>query len=191
MNIESIPSAVLDSFLDWFVALLSHPTMRLIGNAAALVMTILAILLLIGVTAREIMTHWALAPSRRRRYLVRTTGDGDWRFEDLERWAAQLSMVRRRVRRRFDRPAQAIRIRYETTPNGPRYSMECSWRFERVMLNPSLPGVSITRMRPRPNGPRPSPGPQPSAGPQPPPRPRPSPTDGRDQRGGAPVGSRS
>jgi hypothetical protein len=198
MNVESVPSAVLDSFLDFFVGLLSHPTMELVANAAALAMTVLAILLFVAVLLREIMTHWALTPSRRRRYLVRATGDGDWSLEDLERWAAQLSMVRRRVRRRLDRPAHAVRIRYETTPNGPRYSMECSWRFERVMLNPTLPGISITRMRPRPNGPQPSSGPpppprpQPPRGSQPPPRPRPSPTGGHVERGGTPVvGSRS
>ena len=99
---------------------------------------------------REVMTQVALAPHRRRRYLVRSIGPHEWPMEELERWAAQLSMVRRRVRRLQDRPAHAVRLRLEATPHGSRYTMESSWRFERVMHNPALSGVSITRLRPRP-----------------------------------------
>jgi hypothetical protein len=143
--------AILQSFLDFAVELLRHPAMVYVIGVAKIAITVLALMVVGVVMLREFMTHWALTPWRRRRYLVRGPGNNDWSQEELERWAAQLSMVRRRVRRRIDRPAHAVRIRLESLPQGgSRYTMESSWRFERVMLNPSLPGVTVTRLRPRP-----------------------------------------
>jgi hypothetical protein len=101
-------------------------------------------------TWREIMTSRALQPHRRGRYLVRSTGTNEWSKEDLERWGSQLTTIRRRVRRIQDRPAHAVRVRLAATRNGVVYTMEGSWRFEKVMRNPSLPGVTVTRLRPRP-----------------------------------------
>jgi hypothetical protein len=149
MNQGIDPLTVLDYFLGWFVEVMTHPAMVYVLGALKVVITLLILLLAAFYAAREFMTHLALSPFRRRRYLLRATGKPDWSMEDLERWAAQISMVRRRVRRRMDRPAHAIRIRLESTPHGPKYTMESSWRFERVMLNPALPGVKVTRLRPR------------------------------------------
>ena len=150
MNQAIDPLTVLDQFLGWLVAALSHPAVEYLIGALKVVITILTVLICAFFAAREFMTHLALSPWRRRRYLLRVTGDEEWSQEDMERWAAQISMVRRRVRRRMDRPAHAIRIRLESTPNGgAKYTMESSWRFERVMLNPALPGVKVTRLRPR------------------------------------------
>jgi hypothetical protein len=150
MNQGIDPLTVLDYFLGWFVEVMTHPAMVYVLGLLKVVITLLILLLAAFYAVRELMTHYALSPWRRRRYLVRATGQPTWSMEDLERWAAQLSMVRRRVRRRMDRPAHAIRIRLESTPQGrAKYTMESSWRFERVMLNPSLPGVEVTRLRPR------------------------------------------
>jgi len=141
---------VLDSLLEWAVDLLAHPVMVYVIGAAKLAITVLALMVVGFVMVREFMTHLALTPWRRRRYLVRATGAHKWSQEELERWAAQMSMVRRRVRRRIDRPGHAIRIRLESTPDGgSMYTMESSWRFERVMLNPALRGLKIVRLRPR------------------------------------------
>ena len=175
--------AALDQFLDWLVAALSHPAMEYVIGALKVVITLLVVMLCAFYAIREFMTHLALSPWRRRRYHLRVTGKQEWTQEDIERWAAQISMVRRRVRRRMDRPAHAIRIRLESTPNGPaKYTMESSWRFERIMLNPALPGVKVTRLRPRPWS-KSAPGerdgatkprPKPATGPKPATRPAPT-----------------
>ena len=150
MNQGIDPMPVLDDVLGWLVSVLTHPAMEYVLGALKVVLTVLTVLVCTFYAVREVATHHALSPWRRRRYLVRITGAKDWSREDLERWAAQLSMVRRRVRRRMDRPAHAIRIRLESTPQGgSKYTMESSWRFERVMLNPALPGLAVTRLRPR------------------------------------------
>jgi hypothetical protein len=123
--------------------------LRGLGFAVAL-LAVMALLALASVLVwREVMTHRSLVSQRRRRYLVRATGDCDWSMEELERWAAQLTMIRRRFRRYMDRPAHALRFRLETTPNGTRFTVEGSWRIERIMNNPALRDISVTRMRPR------------------------------------------
>lgn len=150
MNQSIDPMPVLDQILGWLLSALTHPLMEYVLGALKVVITLLTVFLCAFYAIREIITHYALTPWRRRRYLVRSMGAKDWSREEIERWAAQLSMIRRRVRRRMDRPAHAIRIRLESTPQGgSKYTMEGSWRFERVMLNPALPGVAVTRLRPR------------------------------------------
>jgi cell division protein FtsL len=116
-------------------------------RAAVVVLAVVVLLVCAMVLVwREVMTHRSLASQRRRRYIMRATGATDWSMEELERWAAQLTMIRRLARRFMDRPAQALRFRLETTPRGTRYTVEGSWRIERIMNNPALRDVAITRM---------------------------------------------
>jgi hypothetical protein len=103
----------------------------------------------VGLLIREVATHFELAPHRRARYLVRSIPHTRWSTEELERWAAQLSMSRRRVRSHIDRPAHAVRIRLAARPNGPQYTIEGSRRLAPIMRNPVLPGLSVTPLRPR------------------------------------------
>lgn len=100
---------------------------------------------------REVKTYHSLKPHRRRRYVVRPTSAHEWSVEDVETWAAHLTTVQRRVNRFLDRPAHALRIRLASTPQGPRYTIEGSWRLDLSMRNPVLPGIAISRLRPRPN----------------------------------------
>jgi hypothetical protein len=123
--------------------------LRGLGFVIALLAVMALLTLAFVLVWREVMTHRSLASQRRRRYLVRATGECDWSLEELQRWAAQMTMIRRRVRRFMDRPAHAVRFRLETTPNGTRYTVEGSWRIERIMNNPALRDISVTRMRPR------------------------------------------
>jgi hypothetical protein len=129
----------------------------IIADVATVVGVVVVCAFAIFLTWREIMTSRALQPHRRGRYLVRATGTNEWSKEDLERWGSQLTTIRRRVRRIQDRPAHAVRVRLAATRNGVLYTMEASWRFEKVMRNPSLPGVAITRLRPRPQPDTPTP----------------------------------
>jgi hypothetical protein len=103
----------------------------------------------VGLIVREVATSYELAPQRRVRYLVRSNPNTRWSTEELERWAAQLSMSRRRVRSHVDRPAHAIRISLVSGPDGPRYTIEGSRRLAPIMRNPALPGLSVTPIRPR------------------------------------------
>jgi len=102
----------------------------------------------VGLIVREVATWYELAPHRRVRYLVRSTPNPRWSTEELERWAAQLSMTRRRVRSHIDRPAHAVRIRLTSSPDGPRYTIEGSRRLAPIMRNPVLPAMSVTPVRP-------------------------------------------
>ena len=110
---------------------------------------VVVVVFFVGVLIREVATSYELDPHRRVRYLVRATRTPRWSTEDLERWAAQLSMSRRRVRSHIDRPAHAVRIRLESSPDGPRYTIEGSRRLAAIMRSPVLSDVSVTPIPPR------------------------------------------
>lgn len=156
---------LFDGISDWITDLprtLQQFIVQYIG--VVITFAVGAFALLVGVMMwREAMTHRALMPHHRGRYLVRRAGTTSWSDEQVARWAAQLSMIRRRVRRIQDRPAQAVRVRLEATPHGPRYTIEGSWRLDKVMRNPALPGMVVTRMRPRPSAGQPDPDAPPTA----------------------------
>lgn len=144
MNLLEVP----DRVIAWF-----HRLSPNLGDTIADVATIAGVVAVcasaVFLTWREIMIARALQPHRRGRYLVRSTRTNEWSKEELARWGAHLAMIRRRVRRFQDRPAHAVRIRLAATRNGVAFMIEGSWRLEKVMRNPLLPGVVITRLRPR------------------------------------------
>ena len=142
----------LDRFNDVVVDVLVSPRAATVLSVLLTVATVLVIVLCAALLVREVLTFRALAPDRRRRYLVRATGDARWTMDEVELWAAHLSKIRRRYRVFLDRPAQALRFRLQATPDGTRYTIEGSRRIDRIMLNPVLSGLEITRLRPLPQG---------------------------------------
>lgn len=119
-------------------------------DLALLLVLVIALVWLTGIAMviREITTRHALVPYRRVRLRLRSTTAAQRSIEEVDRWAAQLSRVRRRVRRFADRPAQAVRIRLESTPAGPAYTMEGSRLAEPILTNPTLSQVRLTRLPP-------------------------------------------
>ena len=142
----------LDRFNNVLVDVLLSPLTATVLNVLLTVATVLVTFLCAALLVREILTYRALAPHRRRRYLVRAVGDVRWTMDEVELWAAHLSKIRRRYRVFLDRPALALRFRLQATPDGTRYTIEGSRRIDRVMLNPVLSGIEITRLRPLPPG---------------------------------------
>lgn len=137
--IERMSDGLLGAALD--------PLLPQLGDLLAVTMIVVWV-----VTAlREMATHHALAPHRRVRFVLTGVGGRARSLDELERWAAQLSRCRRRVRRFADRPAQAVRIRLESGPFGPQFTMEGSRLAEPILRDPGLPDVRSTPLSAPPN----------------------------------------
>lgn len=141
---------LITTWLNRGIAWLDGPGWSVALSMAAYGLFVLAVLVIVAVVARQVLSHHNLAASRRRRYVLRAARGTEWTMDDVDLWAAQLSMIRRRYRVFLDRPAHAVRFRLQATPQGARYTIEGSSRIERIMLNPALPGLEVTRMHTAP-----------------------------------------
>lgn len=102
-------------------------TLAGLANVRTLVLIVGTLLALsVGWTAlRRLATRRALHPDRRVRLVALPTDTFDPTAEEVDRYAAQLSRVRRTVRGRLDRPAHAVRLRLDSVAGG-----QCVYRIE-------------------------------------------------------------
>jgi hypothetical protein len=137
---------VLDRSVEAVTDLVDAAAGLLTVRNAGVVLGVMVLVLLGWRLLQTLLTRRALRPERRMRLLALPTETFDPTSEEVDRFAAQLSRVRRSVRGGLDRPAQAVRLRLDSIGAG-----QCAYRIEgpdRAASILQLAGYAEVELRP-------------------------------------------